>query len=256
MDTTALVVVCGSVDPKLTSTLMKFLLSGGQLLCLCSDLLYSVLHTFTTAEVLLHLFFLFPSDRWWIPQVREHELVRFTYGKWSNVRMMHHIFCYQASPARKQFSKDSDASNHSSGNGSSPIAPRTPSTVELQHGGKNYTVQVQVLGAEETWQTPSLLLATVKGSEGRAVFSQVMFYLKCHFRCSHFFFLKLKIIKKQQDTTDYYHSCHSRYDKHNITEKPLFLSTNTLNPMKTKNKQTKPKNHFGYDLFVPSFLPF
>ncbi|CAH1132028.1 unnamed protein product [Ceutorhynchus assimilis] len=155
-ESTALVVVCGNMDPKLTTNLLNYLLSGGQLLCLCSDLLYSVLHTFTTAEV------------------REHELVRFSYGKWRNVKMMHHIFCYQASPAKKQFSKDSDnASNHSSGNGSSPIAPRTPSTVEIQHGGKEYTVQVQVLGAEETWQTPSLLLASVKGSQGRAVFSQV-----------------------------------------------------------------------------------
>lgn len=153
-DSTALVVVCGAVDPNLTSSLMKFLLNGGQLLCLCSDLLYSVLHTFTTAEV------------------REHELVRFSYDKWKNVKMMHHIFCYQASPAKKQFSKDSDASNHS-GNGSSPIAPRTPSAVEIKHGGKDYTIQVQVLGAEETWQTPSLLLATVKGSEGRSIFSQV-----------------------------------------------------------------------------------
>ncbi|XP_018566189.1 biotin--protein ligase isoform X2 [Anoplophora glabripennis] len=152
---TVLVVVCGTVPPSLTFHLLQYLLSGGQLLCLCSDLLYSVLHTFTTAEV------------------REHELVRFTYGKWRQVRMMHHIFCYQASPAKKQFSKDSDHSNQSSGNGSSPIAPRTPSAVEIQHNGKDYTIQVQVLGTEETWQTPSLLLATVKDGEGRAIFSQV-----------------------------------------------------------------------------------
>ncbi|KAJ8939503.1 hypothetical protein NQ314_011118 [Rhamnusium bicolor] len=152
---TVLVVVCGTVSPDMTSHLLQYLLSGGQLLCLCSDLLYSVLHTFTTAEV------------------REHELVRFTYGKWKQVKMMHHIFCYQASPAKKQFSKDSDHSNQSSGNGSSPIAPRTPSTVEIQHNGKEYTIQVQVLGTEETWQTPSLLLANVKGGEGRAIFSQV-----------------------------------------------------------------------------------
>lgn len=32
---------------------------------------------------------------------------------------------------------------------------------------------MQVLGTEETWQTPSLLLATVKGGQGRAIFSQV-----------------------------------------------------------------------------------
>ncbi|CAH2017001.1 unnamed protein product [Acanthoscelides obtectus] len=150
---TVLVVVCGTVPPNLTFNLLQYLLQGGQLLCLCSDLLYSVLHTFTTAEV------------------REHELVCFNYGRWKNVKMMHHIFCYQASPAKKQFSKDSDHSNQSTG--SSPIAPRTPSIVELQHNGKDYTMQVQVLGTEETWQTPSLLLATVKGGEGRAVFSQV-----------------------------------------------------------------------------------
>nr|XP_023018683.1 uncharacterized protein LOC111507580 isoform X1 [Leptinotarsa decemlineata] len=152
---TVLVVICGSVPPNLTFHLLQFLLCGGQLLCLCSDFLYSVLHTFTTAEV------------------REHELVRFTYGKWKQVKMMHHIFCYQASPTKKQFSKDSDHSNQSSGNGSSPIAPRTPSAVEIQHNGKNFVIQVQVLGTEETWQTPSLLLATVKGGEGRAIFSQV-----------------------------------------------------------------------------------
>ncbi|XP_076254606.1 holocarboxylase synthetase-like protein isoform X2 [Rhynchophorus ferrugineus] len=154
-ETTALVVVCGSVEPQMTSNLIKYLLMGGQLLCLCSDLLYSVLYTFTTAEV------------------REHELVRFSYGQWKNVKMMHHIFCYQASPAKKQFSKDSDTSNHSNENGSSPITPKTPSTVNIQHNGKDYTLQVQILGTEETWQTPSLLLATVQGSEGRAVFSQV-----------------------------------------------------------------------------------
>ncbi|CAH1110239.1 unnamed protein product [Psylliodes chrysocephalus] len=153
-DSTVLVVVCGNVPPNLTFHLLQFLLTGGQLLCLCSDFLYSVLHTFTTAEV------------------REHELVRFSYGKWKQVKMMHHIFCYQASPTKKQFSKDSDHSNQSS-NSSSPIAPRTPSAVEIQHGGKDYIIQVQVLGTEETWQTPSLLLASVKGGRGRAVFSQV-----------------------------------------------------------------------------------
>lgn len=65
----------------------------------------------------------------------------------------------------------------SSGNGSSPIAPRTPSAVEIQHNGKDYTIQVQVLGTEETWQTPSLLLATVKDGEGRAIFSQASLFI-------------------------------------------------------------------------------
>ncbi|KAJ8982609.1 hypothetical protein NQ317_005081 [Molorchus minor] len=158
-DSTVLVVVCGTVPPNLTFHLLQYLTTGGQLLCLCSDLLYSVLDTFTTAEV------------------REHELVRFTYGKWKQVEMMHHIFCYQASPAKKAVFQrlrpiESKVISIVS-NGSSPIAPRTPSTAEIQHNGKEYTIQVQVLGTEETWQTPSLLLASVKGGEGRVVFSQV-----------------------------------------------------------------------------------
>lgn len=151
--TTNLVIVCGNVNSELTNQLLQYLVTGGQLLCLCSDLLYSVLQTFSTAEV------------------REHELVRFSYGEWRRVKMMHHVFCYQASPAKKQFSKDSECSSAS--NGSSPVAPRTPAIVEIQHGGKSYVIQVQVLGSEETWQTPSLLLANVKNSKGKAFFSQV-----------------------------------------------------------------------------------
>lgn len=51
---------------------------------------------------------------------------------------------------------------------------RTPSSVELRHNDKDHEIAVQVLGTEETWQTPSLLLAQVKnGQNGRAVFSQV-----------------------------------------------------------------------------------
>lgn len=34
-------------------------------------------------------------------------------------------------------------------------------------------MHVQVLGAEETWHTPSLLLATVGRGDGKVVFSQV-----------------------------------------------------------------------------------
>ncbi|KAF5284152.1 hypothetical protein FQR65_LT00152 [Abscondita terminalis] len=153
MNSTSLIVVCGNVPPNVSAYFLQYLVSGGKLLCLCSDFLYSVLNIFSTAEV------------------REHELVRFSYENWKRVRMMHHVFCYQASPAKRQFSKDSDQSNSS--RGSSPVAPRTPSTVEIQHNGKKYTVQVQVLGAEETWHTPSLLLAAVKGTKGIAIFSQV-----------------------------------------------------------------------------------
>lgn len=50
-DNSTLVVVCGNVNPNLTSSLLNYFLTGGNLLCLCSDFLNSVLHTFTTAEV-------------------------------------------------------------------------------------------------------------------------------------------------------------------------------------------------------------
>lgn len=38
---------------------------------------------------------------------------------------------------------------------------------------KTHSLQVQVLGTEETWNTPSLILATNASSGGKAVFSQV-----------------------------------------------------------------------------------
>ena len=67
---------------------MEYILHGGKLLALCSDVIHILLPSFKTAEV------------------RENELVHFSYGKWKHVRMMHHIFCYQASPVRTRFSQD------------------------------------------------------------------------------------------------------------------------------------------------------
>lgn len=92
MDNTTLLVVCGSVNggDEVGNLFMDFFFRGGKVLCLCSDLLGLVLPTYHTAEV------------------REHELVQFSYGKWKNIKMMHHIFCYQPSPIRKHFSQDSD----------------------------------------------------------------------------------------------------------------------------------------------------
>lgn len=85
-DNTVLLVVCGTVADILAPIFMSYLLNGGQILCLCSDFLHLFLPTFRTAEV------------------RERELVRFSYARWKQVQMMHHIFCYQASPARTRFS--------------------------------------------------------------------------------------------------------------------------------------------------------
>lgn len=53
-------------------------------------------------------------------------------------------------------------------------APQPPSSVQVVGSdNKPHTLHVQVLGTEETWHTPSLLLATVSGGDGKVVFSQV-----------------------------------------------------------------------------------
>jgi biotin---protein ligase len=91
MENATLLIVCGSVNgDEVGNNFMDFFFRGGKVLCLCSDLLGLVLPTYHTAEV------------------REHELVQFSYGKWKNIKMMHHIFCYQPSPIRKHFSQESD----------------------------------------------------------------------------------------------------------------------------------------------------
>lgn len=86
IDHTTLLVVCGNVPADIAKILLDFFIKGGKMLCLCSDVLHIVLPTFRMAEI------------------REHELVQFSYGKWKKVKMMHHIFCYQPSPVKKQFS--------------------------------------------------------------------------------------------------------------------------------------------------------
>nr|CAD7202941.1 unnamed protein product [Timema douglasi] len=148
-DHAQLLVVCGTVPDVLAPVFMSYLLSGGHMLCLCSDFLHLVLPTFRTAEV------------------RERELVHFSYGRWKQVPMMHHIFCYQASPAKSRFPQEDDGHRLTN-------PPKPPATVEVMDGeNKKHTLQVQVLGAEETWHTPSLLLASVGSSGGKVVFSQV-----------------------------------------------------------------------------------
>lgn len=84
----ALVVICGNVDIEIEAHLVEYIIHGGKLLALCSDMLHTLLPSFKTAEV------------------RENELVHFSYGKWKHVRMMHHIFCYHASPIRTRFFQD------------------------------------------------------------------------------------------------------------------------------------------------------
>lgn len=90
IDNTTLLIVCGPISPQLGSVLMDYFLCGGKMLCLCSDVLNMVLPIYRTAEV------------------RENELVQFSYGRWHKIQLMHHIFCYHPSPIKKHFSLEND----------------------------------------------------------------------------------------------------------------------------------------------------
>ncbi|XP_017848460.1 biotin--protein ligase isoform X4 [Drosophila busckii] len=148
LEQTALLVVCGSVSTSVGQILVDYFLHGGKVLSLCSDILHFVLPNYRTAEV------------------REHELVQFSYDKWQRVKMMHHIFCYQPSPVKKHFSSDSEESTVATHS-------RNPSMEMKDLIGHNHKLDVQVLGSEETWNTPSIVLANSLQSGGKAIFSQV-----------------------------------------------------------------------------------
>ncbi|XP_031834057.1 holocarboxylase synthetase-like protein isoform X2 [Nomia melanderi] len=148
IDNAALVVVCGNVGNEIGNRIVEYILRGGKLLALCSDVLQALLPAFKTAEV------------------RENELVHFSYGKWKHVRMMHHIFCYQASPIRTRFSQDHEDIKVS--------GLSTPTSVDVKDKkGNSHLFDVKVLGTEETWYTPSILLASPRGNNGKIVFSQI-----------------------------------------------------------------------------------
>lgn len=106
-DTTTLLVICGSVEKGIGEILIDYFLRGGRVLSLCSDILHIVLTTYQTAEVLYNRMINHLLKHIKL-QVREHELVQFSYDKWQKVKMMHHIFCYQPSPVKKNFSTESD----------------------------------------------------------------------------------------------------------------------------------------------------
>ncbi|KZC12067.1 Biotin--protein ligase [Dufourea novaeangliae] len=148
IENAALVVVCGNVGTEIGSQIVEYILHGGKLLALCSDVLHILLPSFKTAEV------------------RENELVHFSYGKWKHVRMMHHIFCYQASPIRTRFSQDHEDVKVSS------LSP-PPSANVKDKRGNSHLFDVKVLGTEETWHTPSILLASLTGNAGKIIFSQI-----------------------------------------------------------------------------------
>ncbi|OAD57207.1 Biotin--protein ligase [Eufriesea mexicana] len=80
--------------------------------------------------------------------------------------MMHHIFCYQPSPAKTRFSQDHEDVKVSS------VSP--PASVDVKDKkGNLHSFDLKVLGTEETWHTPSIILATLPESGGKLVFSQI-----------------------------------------------------------------------------------
>lgn len=181
IENTTLLVVCGYVSQDIGDSFTEYFLNGGYMISVCSDLLHSILPTFRSHA-----------------EVREHELVQFSYGRWHKVKMMHHIFCYQPSPVKKHFSTDSEDILSEpkpyvfvwsgrvlrwmkvnfllvSRNSSAKVCPKR--SVELCDQQKViHNLQVQILGTEETWNTPSLLLASDPINSGVAIFSQVSWY--------------------------------------------------------------------------------
>lgn len=143
----ALVVVCGNILNNAADRILEYIIHGGKVLALCSNMLYILLPSFKTAEM------------------RENELVCLSYGKWKRVHMMHDITCYQASPRRNHFQDFDDKRRFSS---------KVPQSADYEDKqGKSHVFDVKILGEEETWQNPSILLATLANSDGKIVFSQV-----------------------------------------------------------------------------------
>uniref|UniRef100_A0A2M4AKI4 Putative biotin holocarboxylase synthetase/biotin-protein ligase n=1 Tax=Anopheles triannulatus TaxID=58253 RepID=A0A2M4AKI4_9DIPT len=143
---TALIIVAGTLDADVRKVLVDYFLHGGTVFSLCSDLLDNILPDSKTAEI------------------RERELVSFSYRKWKQIQMLHHIFCYQLSPARKQFSLETEESG--------TLLP--VSYVDATDmAGKLHSLTVEILAQEETWNTPSILEAHNRKTGGRAIFSQI-----------------------------------------------------------------------------------
>ncbi|XP_064549702.1 biotin--protein ligase isoform X3 [Drosophila montana] len=179
LEQTALLVVCGSVAPAIGQILVDYFLHGGKVLSLCSDILHFILPNYRTAEV------------------RENELVQFSYDKWQRVKMMHHIFCYQPSPVKKNFSTDSEeSSSQTHSRKPALVCPRSMDLKDMT--GQTHQLDVKVLGTEETWNTPSILLANSLRSGGKAVFSQV--HLETNPSDFEFDEMKFAILKQSERT--------------------------------------------------------
>lgn len=90
-DDAALVIVAGNFNAQITLEFVDYVVRGGKLLALCSNMLYTLLpNIFKFAEVY------------------ENKFVKFSYDKHKNIDMIHDIFCYQASPVRTRFSRGNE----------------------------------------------------------------------------------------------------------------------------------------------------
>uniref|UniRef100_A0A2S2NYB8 Biotin--protein ligase n=2 Tax=Schizaphis graminum TaxID=13262 RepID=A0A2S2NYB8_SCHGA len=150
-----MVVVYGAVPDELYPLLEQYLLTeGGRILCLCSDFLGTLLPTaFSTAEVC--------SD----------DIVSFTYRPLSmRTSLLHHILCYQPSiPNNDHFPSENGIKED-----------KSLDIVDMfDTNNKHHTINIEVLAAEDTWETPSLILATAP-SGGKVIFSQVHLEIDPH----------------------------------------------------------------------------
>lgn len=152
IDQVALVVVCGNVKRIVTNRFMEYILRGGKLLSLCSNMLRTVLPSFNTTEMC------------------ENKLTAFSYGNWEHVRLIHSICCYQASPKRN-FSEDDEDEKRSNSKSSAP-SKQLQQFKYIDEYHKEYSFQVEILCEEQTWQNPSILLATTSNG-GKIVFCQI-----------------------------------------------------------------------------------
>uniref|UniRef100_A0A182N9Z3 LIM zinc-binding domain-containing protein n=1 Tax=Anopheles dirus TaxID=7168 RepID=A0A182N9Z3_9DIPT len=143
---TVLIIVAGSLDTDVRKILLDFFLHGGLVFSLCSDMLDIILPDSKTAEI------------------RERELVSFSYRKWKQIKMLHHIFCYQLSPSKNQFSLESEET--------ATLLPVSYVDVS-DRKGIPHSLVVEILAQEETWNTPSILEAHNRKTGGRAIFSQI-----------------------------------------------------------------------------------
>jgi len=83
-------IVVGNFNSQIINEFLEYVVEGGQLLVLCSNMLKTILPMFKTSEM------------------RESRLVNVSYDKYKNIDMVHDVFCYQASPVPARFPQENE----------------------------------------------------------------------------------------------------------------------------------------------------